>query len=126
MDRHSSYVNLEFINYCNQNRILILILLLHTMHQLQPLDVGLFQLLSTAYSAELDYLTTQSSGLVSMKKRMFWSIFKPAWKASFTPKNIISSFAKSGIWPVNPHTVCGLLLQPKPIPRTHTPTMTPS
>ena len=61
-----------------------------------------------------------------MKKRMFQSIFKPAWEASFTPKNIISSFAKSSIQPVNPQTVCGLLLQPKPLPHAHTPSMTPS
>jgi hypothetical protein len=97
MDGHSSHVNLEFINYCDQNRILVLILPPHSMHRLQPLDVGLFQPLSTAYSAQLDNLTAKSGGLVSMKKRMFWSIFKPAWEASFTAKNIINGFAKCGI-----------------------------
>jgi hypothetical protein len=78
MDGHSSHVNLEFINYCDQNRILVLILPPHSTHRLQPLDVGLFQPLSTAYLAELDNLTAKSGGIVSMKKRMFWSLFKPA------------------------------------------------
>jgi hypothetical protein len=109
VDGHSSHVNLEFINFCNQHRILVLILPLHSTYRLQPLDVGLFQPLSTAYSAELDNLTAKSGGIVSMKKRMFWSIFKPAWEASFTPKNIVNAFAKCGIWPINPYTVCGLL-----------------
>jgi hypothetical protein len=69
----------------------------HSTHRLQLLDVGLFQPLSTAYSNELDNLTARSSGVVSMKKRMFWSIFKLAWEASFTAKNIINAFAKCGI-----------------------------
>jgi hypothetical protein len=73
------------------------------------LDVSLFQPLSTAYLAELDNLTAKSGGIMLMKKRMFWSIFKPAWEASFTPKNIVNAFAKRGIWLINPHTVCGLL-----------------
>jgi len=85
----------------------------------------LFQLLSTAYLAELDNLTAKSGGIVSMKKRMFWSIFKPAWEASFTPKNIINSFAKCGIWPINPYTVCGLL-PPKEIPTAHIDLVTPN
>ena len=55
-----------------------------------------------------------------MKKRMFWSIFKLAWEASFTAKNIINGFAKCGIWPIDSNKVCGLLPQPKPIPKTPT------
>jgi hypothetical protein len=96
----------------------VLILLLHSTHCLQPLDVSLFQLLLTAYLAELDNLTAKSSGIMSMKKRMFWSIFKPAWEASITLKNIINSFAKCSIWLINPYTVCGLLL-PKEILTAH-------
>ena len=59
VDGHLSHVNLEFINFCNQNRILALNLSLHSTHRLQPLDVSLFQPLSTAYSAELDNLTAK-------------------------------------------------------------------
>ena len=118
-DGHSSHVNLEFINYCDQNRILLLILPLHTTHRLQPLDIGLFQPLSTAYSAELDNITAKSAGIVSMKKRMFWSVFKPAWDASFTLKNIINAFAKPGIWPINPDVVLSKL---QPI-KTSTPAL---
>ena len=59
-----------------------------------------------------------------MKKRMFWSLFKPAWEASFTPKNIINGFAKCGIWPINPSTVCGLLPPKEDILRVHTNTTT--
>jgi hypothetical protein len=109
VDRHSSHVNLEFINYCDQNRILLLILPPHITHRLQPLDVRLFQPLSIAYSAKLDNIIAKSARIVSMKKRMFWSVFKPAWNASFIPKNIINAFAKPGIWPLNPNVILSKL-----------------
>jgi hypothetical protein len=46
VDGYSSYVNFEFIQMCDRLRILMCILPLHSTHQLQPLDVGLFQPLS--------------------------------------------------------------------------------
>jgi hypothetical protein len=61
-----------------------------------------------------------------MKKRMFWSLFKPAWEASFTPKNITNGFAKCGIWPINPRIVCGLLLPKEDIPKVYINTITPN
>ncbi|KAF4627253.1 hypothetical protein G7Y89_g10904 [Cudoniella acicularis] len=54
VDGYSSHVNMAFINTCDKNSIIVLILPPHTTHRLQPLDVGLFQPLSTAYSWELE------------------------------------------------------------------------
>jgi len=68
VNRHSSHINLEFINYYNANRILVSVILLHLTHQLQLLDVGLFQLLLIAYSNELDNLTAWSSRIILIKK----------------------------------------------------------
>ena len=42
VDGHNSHVNMRFINYCDQNRILLAILSPHSTHRLQSLDVGLF------------------------------------------------------------------------------------
>jgi hypothetical protein len=39
---HNSHVNMRFINYCDQNRILLTILPSHLTYRLQPLDIGLF------------------------------------------------------------------------------------
>jgi hypothetical protein len=50
VDRHSSHVNMNFINYTFLNRIIVHILPSHTTHRLQPLDIGFFGPLSTAYS----------------------------------------------------------------------------
>ena len=35
-------------------------------------------------------------------KRMFWPIFRDAWEASFTKRNVLSAFEKTGIWPFKP------------------------
>jgi len=96
---------LKFINFADEHRILILILPPHSTHHLQPLDVGLFSPLASAYTTELNNLMHNSLGMVSMSKRFFWSLFHPAWKQSFTEKNIVSAFEKTGIFPFNPERV---------------------
>jgi hypothetical protein len=101
VDGHSSYVNMAFLNKCDSLRILVLILLSYSTHRLQPLDVGLFGLLSTVYSVECNNYIARGLGYISLTKRLFWPIFKIAWDKSFTEDNIKSAFAKAGIWPVS-------------------------
>jgi hypothetical protein len=99
VDGHSSHINMAFVKKADELRILLLVLPQHTTHRLQPLDVGLFQLLSTAYSKHLDKFLYNSLGLSKMTKRNFWNIFKSAWDDSFTVKNILHAFEKTGISP---------------------------
>ena len=113
VDGHSSYVNIKFINWADRHSIIILILPPHTTHKLQPLNVGLFQPLSTAYSKELDDLMVASGGLVSMTKRMFYPMFLRAWRASFTKSNICHAWAKTGLWPFDPPIVLNSIKQPE-------------
>ena len=126
MDGHSSHVNLEFINYCDQNRILILILPPHSTHRLQPLDVGVFGPLLIAYSNQLNSLQHKSLGLVSMTKRLFYPLFREAFKEAFSKEHIERSFEKTGIWPFNPSIVINVIakpniLQPEISPKPQTP-----
>ena len=109
VDGHSSHVNMEFINWADQNGIIIHILPSHTTHQLQPLDIGLFGPLSTAYSKQLSNLMHKSLGMVSMTKRFFYPLFRDAYRASFTKKNILHAFKKPGIFPVDSEKVLGKL-----------------
>jgi hypothetical protein len=53
LDGYGSYVTMDFINYCDWNKILLAIFPLHLTHTLQPLDVVMFKPLLTAYSKEL-------------------------------------------------------------------------
>jgi DDE superfamily endonuclease len=125
VDGHSSHVNLKFIEWADRHRILLMILPPHSTHRLQPLDVGFFQPLATAYSKQISTLMSNSYGLVSINKGMFWPMFKASWHASFTEKNITSAFAKTGIFPHNPGAVLDKIprpvLPPAPISQERTP-----
>jgi hypothetical protein len=105
VDGHSSHVNMKFIEQCDKLRILVMILPPHTTHRLQPLDVSLFSPLAIAYTKQINSVMIGSLGFTGLTKRSFWMSFWPAWQESFTPANIASGFAKSGIWPFNPSIV---------------------
>jgi hypothetical protein len=45
---------MRFINYCDQNRILLAIFSPHSTHRLQSLDVGFFGSLAEYYNQEID------------------------------------------------------------------------
>jgi hypothetical protein len=116
VDGYSSHVNMKFIRWTDKHRIIIAIMPPHSTHRLQPLDVGLFQPLATAYSKEITKLMSDGYGLVSMTKRIFWSMFNSTWNASFTEKNIVSAFAKTGIFPYNPSVILDKITYPEPVP----------
>lgn len=105
LDGHSSHINMAFVDWADAHGIILMVLPPHTTHRLQPLDVGLFQPLSTAYSKGLNELMSSTFAFISMTKPLFYSIFKDAWNASFTEKNIQSAWKKSGIFPLDPDMV---------------------
>jgi hypothetical protein len=75
IDGHGSHLTMDFINYCDEHRILIAIMPPHSTHTLQPLDVVMFKLLSTAYSSALTTHLHKSQGLVPIKKGDFFPLF---------------------------------------------------
>jgi hypothetical protein len=50
VDSHGSQVTMALINYCDANKILLVVFPPHVTHNLQPLDVVMFAPLSAAYS----------------------------------------------------------------------------
>ena len=127
VDGHSSHVNMDFIDWADRHRIIIMILPPHTTHRLQPLDVGMFQALSTAYSKQIDELLDNGLGKVHMSKRFFYKMFKKAWDVSFTEENIQSAFRKPGVWPVDGTEMIAKVTKPEPIfdPGCSTPSKSP-
>lgn len=105
VDGHSSHVNMDFLNFASEKRILIAVLPPHSTHRLQPLDVGLFSPLATYYSQGLDNLLAECQGLSSMGKQDFWPLFKNAFARSFTEENVRSAWSATGIWPHDPERV---------------------
>ena len=105
LDGHGSHITMDFIEYCDRNKILLAILPPHSTHTLQPLDVVLFKPFSSAYSAELTTYLQKSQGLVPIKKGDFFPLFWKAWISSFKEETILKSFKATGISPCNPEVI---------------------
>ena len=83
LDSHSSHINLQFIEQCDQLRILLMVLAPHSTNWLQPLDRSLFAPLARYNTNELNDLLTDSFAISVFKSR-FRSIFWPAWQEVFS------------------------------------------
>jgi hypothetical protein len=105
LDGHGSHLTMKFIEYCNTNKILLMTYPPHSTHSLQPLDVGIFSPLSTAYSKNLEDFLHKSMGLSHITKRDFFRLFWPAWEQALSSKNILSSWRTVGISPLDPEIV---------------------
>jgi hypothetical protein len=105
LDGHGSHVTMDFIEYCDQNKILLAIFPPHSTHTLQPLDVCMFKPLSQAYSNELSAFLERSQGLSPIKKGDFFPLFWKAWVSSFKEDTIINSFKATGISPLEPDVI---------------------
>ena len=66
---------MDFIDYCDQNKILLCILPPYSTYTLQPLNVAMFKPLLTAYSAELINYLYRSQGLAPITKGDFFPLF---------------------------------------------------
>ena len=75
LNKHSSYITINFINYYDKNKILLAIFPPHSTHTLQPLNIVIFKPLSSAYLKELTKYLHNSQGLAAIKKRDFFHLF---------------------------------------------------
>ncbi|KAF2176658.1 DDE-domain-containing protein [Zopfia rhizophila CBS 207.26] len=69
----------------------------HSSHILQPLDVGCFSLLKTAYRRQVEKLIHNRFNYIT--KIEFLPAFRDAFNASITEKNIQRSFRGAGLVP---------------------------
>jgi hypothetical protein len=105
LDGHSSHLTMDFIEYCNDHKILLAVFPSHSTHTLQPLDVGLFRPLSSHYSTELSNFLHYGHAIEPIKKGDFFLLFWKAWTTAFKPQTIMKSFEATGIYPPNAEVV---------------------
>jgi len=91
------------VNYAQKKKILLICLLSHTTHLLQPLNVGLFDSLQHYYVLKMNRLAQLSISHVS--KPQFLEILASAWLKAYTTKNVAFAWKKAGIELYNPTSV---------------------
>ena len=83
----------------------------HTMHILQPLDVGVFKSFKSFYYKACKKQIAEHPNRVITTDQIA-SLVGTAWPQTLTPVNIMSGFKKCGIYPLNPGEVTDRQLLP--------------
>ena len=97
MDGHSSHMTANFIAFCMEHLIDLLILPLHISHLLQLLDVGVFSPLKRALADEIDTVARLDSSRIS---RADWvSMFVWARSRALVTSNILAGWKGAGLEP---------------------------
>jgi hypothetical protein len=113
-DKHRSHIQGDFIAYCMENKIDLLILLPYCSHLLQPLDVGVFSAFKRFHTSETHALSRLSSARI---QRAEWlELLSRARTKAMTEQNIVSGWRGTGLWPACPMRVLRSI--PKVIPPT--------
>lgn len=99
IDGFTGKTSIEFMEYCIRFDIEIFVLPAHSTHLLQPLDVGVFQLLKSAHQKVLR--SHIRDGFLNFKRSDFITRFQQIFDEGFTVHNIMNGFEKSGIFPVD-------------------------
>jgi hypothetical protein len=119
-DGHDSHVSADFISFCIQNRIDLLLLPPHSSHLLQPLDVDVFAPLKRAISKRISRLLR--SGIGRVQKVEWIERFIEAREQAITKDNILSGWRGAGLFPENMHRIlCQLADHSKEPVITNTP-----
>jgi hypothetical protein len=107
IDGHESHNSLAFQQYCKENKIITICMPPHSLHLLQPLDVGCFAPLKKAYERQAKDL--MGNRITYITKLEFLPCFIRAYNAAITPSNIQGGFRGAGLVPFNPERVIMVL-----------------
>ncbi|KAF8237737.1 DDE-domain-containing protein [Tricholoma matsutake] len=99
LDGHNSHCMFTFCKYAADHKIIIICLSSHT---LQPCDIGDFGPLAQLWKHKVT-LTSQS--LIAIRKDNILTYHHAACIAALKTTTIQSAFQKTGIWPLDCHTI---------------------
>jgi len=116
IDGYSSHVTARFIAYYITSKIDLFLLLPHSLHKTQPLDLSISGPLRTIINLEVDQVFRHST---TRLPRVEWTLaYIKARTRCFKPSSIESGFRKAGIYPFYPEILLSTLTPP---PRTPSP-----
>jgi len=102
-DGHDSHISAEFVRYSIDHDILVLLLIPHSSHIMQPLDVGVFGPLKRAMSAQLDPIFR--TGVRTVHKSEWMECYVEARNTAMTQSNILGAWRGAGLFPMNKHRI---------------------
>lgn len=100
VDNHESHVSVDAVKFCKESGITLLSFPPHTTHRMQPLDIGIYGPFKSALASIYDDWLISNPGR-TITIRNLGEFTNKAFNRVFTRQNIINSFKKPGIWPVD-------------------------
>jgi hypothetical protein len=100
LDEHSSHTTAAFLKAAYDSKVLLLFLPPHTSHKTQPLDRSVFAAVK-AYFREAARDLADFTASAPINKQRFFLTYRDASARGVSPRNLISGFRETGIWPVN-------------------------
>ena len=101
LDGHSSHYCPEFIKLAAKEKVIVFVLPPHTSHLSQPLDRGCFSPLKSYRKKVCHQFYSKNNAQKNITSYDFVGLFSEAWSSAMTLKNVIASFAVTGIYPFN-------------------------
>ncbi|KAB0805286.1 hypothetical protein PPYR_02256 [Photinus pyralis] len=100
MDNHETHVSVEAINYSRENGIVLVSFPPHCTHKMQPLDKTVYGPFKQKCKVSFnDHISSNPGRPVTIYD--IAKLTSEPYLQSFTPKNIISGFSSTGLWPIN-------------------------
>ena len=98
LDNHETHCTLDAVNFCRENGIELLTFPPHCTHRMQPLDVSVMGPFKTKLAIKQNEWMINHPGQ-TITIHYLPSIVRDAFDLTFTRKNIIAGFQKTGTWP---------------------------
>ncbi len=102
LDNHSSRNYLDIEKLETEHKIIIMFIPPHSSHLLQPLDLGPNKTLKDLYSKL--YNPKYDDNMNQKRNKSLWAL-RLAESHAISEYTIIYSWAKAGLWPINPEAV---------------------
>lgn len=99
-DNHDSHVNIDVIDFCKKNGIIMLTFHPHTSYKMQPLERTVFGPLILYYNQSCsEWMTMNAGSRITIYE--IGELVGKAFPKAFTTSNILKGFEVTGIYPFN-------------------------
>jgi hypothetical protein len=95
MDGYESHLTIQFVWYCEMEKIILLCLPPHSTHFLQPLNVVIFQQWKHWHTEAIDHAVRHGTG--EFDRQTFLANIESIRKKTFSEGNVKSAFRKCGV-----------------------------
>lgn len=109
-DALRSHMSAGVVHKLAESKIAVMALPAHTSDRLQPLDVSVFSAFKHWTNKRIDERISHYATRFVGDKRFggldIWECILEGYNAALSSSNVVSGFAKSGLWPLDPAVVC--------------------